>query len=396
MKFRLKLRTKKKLKKQARKLLPYLLITLLAFFLGSYKTDLVPNSYEISAKELNSKLSSDNDLFLVNVHSPYDGELAGTDAFIEHDMLLTNKSTLPTDKNAQIILYCRSGNMSASALSELQNMGYTNVKHLKGGMNNWRGNGFEVLDLSKLAEDVVPENGIILPVGWGDLGPNLVRLGVIDQAKFEKAMSLSGEQAKILSEGSSQPIVITSNNSRFVVNMLWALGLAQKSSVYDLGPMGQEHKDKVGNFASTGGWSMAKEEATIYLNRHDLINLNTEQQQHVYEIASNIYRPCCGNSTAFPDCNHGMAALGAIELMVAQGINEQEIYNNILALNSFWFPDTYIALATKFAREGTSWSQVDSKLALSENYSSAASAQKIYNELGPLPATSNTGGTCGV
>jgi hypothetical protein len=48
----------------------------------------------------------------------------------------------------------------------------------------------------------------------------------------------------------------------------------------------------------------------------DLIKLTPEQQKKVGEIAQNVYRPS-GNSTWFPDCNHGMAALAAIELMVA-------------------------------------------------------------------------------
>lgn len=32
---------------------------------------------------------------------------------------------------------------------------------------------------------------------------------------------------------------------------------------------------------------------------------------------------CCGNSTYFPDCNHGAAMLGFIELAVSQGLVER-------------------------------------------------------------------------
>jgi hypothetical protein len=47
----------------------------------------------------------------------------------------------------------------------------------------------------------------------------------------------------------------------------------------------------------------------------DLIPLTAEQQALVEEVAAEIYRPCCNNSTLFPDCNHGMAMLGFLELL---------------------------------------------------------------------------------
>lgn len=40
------------------------------------------------------------------------------------------------DKNAKILVYCRSGNRSATAAKELINMGYTNVYDF-GGINSW-------------------------------------------------------------------------------------------------------------------------------------------------------------------------------------------------------------------------------------------------------------------
>lgn len=40
------------------------------------------------------------------------------------------------DKDAKILVYCRSGNRSATAARELINMGYTNVYDF-GGINSW-------------------------------------------------------------------------------------------------------------------------------------------------------------------------------------------------------------------------------------------------------------------
>ena len=348
----------------------------------------------ISASQLKNALS-DNDITLINVHTPYEGEIAGTDLFIEDDLILTNKEKFPEDKSSPIVLYCRSGRMSAGALTTLKSMGYTNVKHLRGGMKRWITQGYELLDLSKLSEKVLPEEGYELPISWGNIGPLLLDIGVIDNSKFEKIMELSDEQREILTKGGGKLITIDSENSRFVVNMLWALGLAQKSKVYEEGPMGKEYKDKAGNFSSTGGWTLGKLSATSYLGKYNIVDLSKDQQDKVAGIAKNVYRPCCGNSTWFPDCNHGMAALGAIELMVVEGVSEEEIYDNLLVLNSFWFPQNYLTVATHFARQGVDWENVDTKLVLGQEYSSAQGASSLAEKVGPLPGGGPAGGSCG-
>ena len=250
-------------------------------------------------------------------------------------------------------------------------------------------------ELQRLADQVLPKEGFTLPVSWGDLGPKLVSLGVIDKAKLETAVTLTDEQRKILEEGGDNPIKIDGTSGQFVVDMLWAIGLAQKSIVYDEGPLGKEYKNEQGNFASTGGWTLAKGDAVKYLNKFDLIPLTDEQQVRVGEIAKNVYRPCCGNSTWFPDCNHGMAALAAIELMVSKNLPDEEIYKNVLKLNSFWFPDTYLTTAVYFSRQGTAWDKVDAKEVLGVTYSSGQGAADITKKVGPLPFNEVIGGSCG-
>lgn len=49
----------------------------------------------------------------------------------------------------------------------------------------------------------------------------------------------------------------------------------------------------------------------------------------------------------------------------------------------------------KYEKNGTKWKNVDSKLALSANYSSAQGAQRIKQSVQNIPAVSNFGG-CGV
>ena len=355
-------------------------------------------SETISPKELAIQLQNKNanpaqsEFTLINVHTPYEGEIEKTDTFIAYDQIVANSSSLPKNKNAPIILYCRSGRMSGEALETMKKLGYTNVRHLTGGMDAWKKIGGKLLDLSSIQNDVLPVTGFELPVRWGDLGPRLVQLGVIDLEKFKRAVNPTDDQLKILTIKSDEKIKIDAQNSQFIVDILWALGLAQKSVVYDEGPMGKEYKKDAGNFASTGGWTLAQGNAMNYLNKFDLIPLTGEKQKQIAEIAKNVYRPCCGNSTWFPDCNHGMAALAAIELMVSAGVPEKDIYRNVLALNSFWFGDTYLYTATYFARLGTAWKDVDAKLVLGQEYSSAQAAGNIARKVGSLPYRKQEGG----
>src|SRR5512142_340780 len=72
------------------------------------------------------------DFFLVNVHIPYAGELAQTDAFIPYTDIEQNLAELPADKNAKLLLYCSSGHMSGIAANTLVKLGYTNVWNLEG------------------------------------------------------------------------------------------------------------------------------------------------------------------------------------------------------------------------------------------------------------------------
>lgn len=41
-------------------------------------------------------------------------------------------------KSEEVICYCRSGKRSMQACMMLETFGFTNVKNLDGGMNNWR------------------------------------------------------------------------------------------------------------------------------------------------------------------------------------------------------------------------------------------------------------------
>ena len=77
--------------------------------------------------------------FVINVHVPYDGEIAGTDLFMPFDEI--NAAALPADRATPLVVYCRSGSMSSTAVVTLAALGYTNIVELAGGMNAWAANG---------------------------------------------------------------------------------------------------------------------------------------------------------------------------------------------------------------------------------------------------------------
>ena len=107
---------------------------------------LAGGSYQnVMPDELNAMLK-DRDFVFVNVHIPFEGNIAGTDLSIPYDQITepANLAQLPVDKNAKIVLYCRSGRMSAIAADELGSLGYTNIWNLKGGMLDWEQAGFEI------------------------------------------------------------------------------------------------------------------------------------------------------------------------------------------------------------------------------------------------------------
>jgi rhodanese-related sulfurtransferase len=94
----------------------------------------------VSPAQLKQMLAT-KDFVLINVHVPYAGELAQTDAFIPYNDIEQNLAKLPADKNAKIVLYCSSGHMSGIAVNTLIKLGYTNIWNLEGGMASWESAG---------------------------------------------------------------------------------------------------------------------------------------------------------------------------------------------------------------------------------------------------------------
>jgi rhodanese-related sulfurtransferase len=124
-------------------------VLLLALFLVACQAQGSANGAtyaNIDPVELHDMLEN-KDFVFVNVHIPFEGDIAGTDLSIPFDQITqpANLAQLPPDKNAKIVLYCRSGRMSEIAANALVALGYANVWNLDGGIIGWEQQGFEIL-----------------------------------------------------------------------------------------------------------------------------------------------------------------------------------------------------------------------------------------------------------
>ena len=115
-------------------LLPALAVTLLATPAGAASTPF------LTPAQLRQAMRHKT-FVLVNVHVPNEGAIPGTDLTLPYDTVASS-AALPANRAADIVLYCRSGHMSAIARRTLQGLGYTHVRELQGGFNAWAAAGY--------------------------------------------------------------------------------------------------------------------------------------------------------------------------------------------------------------------------------------------------------------
>ncbi|MER3570122.1 MAG: hypothetical protein C4348_00700 [Patescibacteria group bacterium] len=222
----------------------------------------------------------------------------------------------------------------------------------------------------EVQNQVFPPKGFQTRLAFGDAFKKMIDCGVVDLEKMKKLYNGKiPDYIQKLINGSNEPIVINFDTANYLLNIFWPLGLSNKTEFNKNIPFS---KDQLPYLASTGGWWLGKEDnGAVYFNKCEIIKLSKEQEDLVYEVAQNTFRPCCNNSTFAQDCNHGSALLGALELAASQGYTKDELYKLAVQLNSYWFPQEYLKIATYFKLiEGKDWNQVDPKLIMSANYSS--------------------------
>lgn len=301
-------------------------------------------------------------------------------------------------ENLESMSQKKSGLWKWIAISAIAILAVTQIYYI--GLNSERSenNPTNQKVLSNQSE-ALSKSGIELPIKWNDIGKKMIDAGVIDKVAFESLYESRGgfnpEEQELLSGMVSGKIMMTEQNAAYWLNLLWAFGLANKNPILEKGPMTNLEYGGAGNFASTGGWTLAKGNPMDHYSKYDLVELTSEEQALVERVSKNIYRPCCGNSTYFPDCNHGMAMLGLLELMAASGASESEMYKVALQVNSYWFSDTYSVIDQYFKMNGKSLATADPKEILGINYSSAQGYSRILSQF-QNPEKKSSGGGCGV
>lgn len=95
---------------------------------------------ELSPSELKQRLDREHPLVLVDVREPHERQIADLPEVgqlrIPMGEFLERLDEL--DRDATVVLYCRSGSRSGWAATQLLRSGYPNVWNLRGGVMGWR------------------------------------------------------------------------------------------------------------------------------------------------------------------------------------------------------------------------------------------------------------------
>lgn len=92
----------------------------------------------ITAQEAKQIMDSDAAAVVVDVRTQaeYDGGHIAGAILLPLDRIATDSLTQLPNKEQTVLIYCRSGNRSVQAASQLASMGYTNIIDF-GGVNTW-------------------------------------------------------------------------------------------------------------------------------------------------------------------------------------------------------------------------------------------------------------------
>jgi rhodanese-related sulfurtransferase len=92
---------------------------------------------EISVLELKEKLDKGEDFQLIDVREDFEYETSNIGGqLIPLGGILIEADKV--DKDKQVVVMCRSGKRSAAAIMQLEQLGYTNLYNLQGGILAWK------------------------------------------------------------------------------------------------------------------------------------------------------------------------------------------------------------------------------------------------------------------
>lgn len=236
----------------------------------------------------------------------------------------------------------------------------------------------EKISISEIKNEVLPDKNIILPAKWGYSVKKLVDSGSLNISFLTKILRQNGypmttEELKILNGTSQENITINATDSPFLLYVLWDIGINNNNTIIREGPITQY--GNISDFASTGGYGPL---GKLDVGGSKIVNLAPKEQEITDYVALNSYRPCCNNPTMMPDCNHGAAALGLIELMASQGNNATAIFKAVEEFNSFQFRQQYVEIAIYLKSEGLDFDAVPASQVVGSDFSSAAGFANVH------------------
>lgn len=93
---------------------------------------------DITVQQLKEKLEKKEEFILIDVREDYEHEEFNVGGqLIPLGDMMSAVDDLEEHKEAEIVVYCRSGNRSAMAQEILEQHGFSNVRNLEGGMSTW-------------------------------------------------------------------------------------------------------------------------------------------------------------------------------------------------------------------------------------------------------------------
>jgi rhodanese-related sulfurtransferase len=112
---------------------------LAGFFLFAASCSSGPGNGALSPAEFKERMEK-KDAVLIDVRTPEEfsqGYISGALLINYEDTAFQSTMLFTVPKDAEVLLYCRSGRRSAEAKTMLLESGYKNVVHLQGGIQAW-------------------------------------------------------------------------------------------------------------------------------------------------------------------------------------------------------------------------------------------------------------------
>ncbi len=93
---------------------------------------------EITVQELKEKKESGDEFLLIDVRENTEYLVSNLDGqHIPLGELPSRLDEIEADKDAEVVMMCRSGGRSGRAIGIMESNGFTNVYNLKGGITAW-------------------------------------------------------------------------------------------------------------------------------------------------------------------------------------------------------------------------------------------------------------------